>query len=180
MLAQLRVPIDDEHSFLFRVIASPDRPLTADERATDSTHGVFVPEMIPGTTACVENIDNDYLIDRERAAHATRSPASSRSSRKILRSRKISAARSPTAADEMLTSSDRAIIALRKRLLTTVQELAERHRAARSAQPESVPRAPRRLHAAARRPGRRRRQGHLADRQPLTATIAAHPSTGSG
>ena len=96
ILAQLRVPIDDEHSFLFRLIASPDRAITDDERA-HFTAGVFVPEMIPGTDRMVENIDNDYLIDRDAQREQARSPASARSSRKISRSQKISAARSPTA-----------------------------------------------------------------------------------
>jgi hypothetical protein len=95
ILAQLRCPIDDEHSFLFRVIASPDRPITDEERASYAA-GVFVPEMIPGTDRMRESMANDYLIDRE--TQKSRLPASSRSSRKILRFPKTSADRSPTAA----------------------------------------------------------------------------------
>ena len=37
--------------------------ITDEERAAYS-NGVFVPEIIPGTDRMVENMDNDYLIDR--------------------------------------------------------------------------------------------------------------------
>jgi phthalate 4,5-dioxygenase oxygenase subunit len=122
ILAQLRVPIDDEHSFLFRLIAAPDRALTADERA-HYTDGVFVPDVIPGTDRTVENIDNDYLIDR--TAQRERSFTGIRSI--VAQDLAISEDQRGPIADrsaELLTSSDRAIIALRKRLLTTVKNLA--------------------------------------------------------
>jgi len=121
MLAQLRVPIDDEHSFLFRLIASPDRPITDAERE-HYTSGVFVPDMIPGTDRMVENMSNDYLIDRDEQRVKTFTGIKSIVAQDLAISEDQ---RGPIAnrADEMLTSSDRAIIALRKRLLTTVKNL---------------------------------------------------------
>jgi phenylpropionate dioxygenase-like ring-hydroxylating dioxygenase large terminal subunit len=121
ILAQLRVPIDDEHSFLFRLIASPERPITDAERE-HFTAGVFVPEMIPGTDRMVENIDNDYLIDRDAQREKTFTGIKSIVAQDLAISEDQ---RGPIAnrADEMLTSSDRAIIALRKRLLTSVKNL---------------------------------------------------------
>jgi phthalate 4,5-dioxygenase oxygenase subunit len=122
ILAQLRVPIDDEHSFLFRLIAAPDRPITEDERA-HFTAGVFVPEVIPGTDRMVENIDNDYLIDRDEQRERTFTGIRSIVAQDLAISEDQ---RGPIAdrSDETLTSSDRAIIALRKRLLITVKNLA--------------------------------------------------------
>jgi hypothetical protein len=121
ILAQLRCPIDDEHSFLFRVIASPDRPITQEEREYYNA-GVFVPEVIPGTDRMRENLDNDYLIDREAQKHHTYTGITSIVAQDLAISEDQ---RGPIAdrSDELLTSSDRAIIALRKRLLTTVKNL---------------------------------------------------------
>jgi hypothetical protein len=121
ILAQLRCPIDDEHSFLFRVIASPDRPITAEERASYAA-GVFVPEVIPGTDRMRENMANDYLIDREAQKSRTFTGIKSIVAQDLAISEDQ---RGPIAnrSDEMLTSSDRAIIALRKRLLTSVRNL---------------------------------------------------------
>jgi phthalate 4,5-dioxygenase len=122
MLGQLRVPIDDEHSFLFRVIASPDRPLTDEERREYSEDGVFVPETIPGTDRMVEGLHNDYLIDREMQRTTTFTGIKSIVAQDLAISEDQ---RGPIAnrADERLTSSDSAIIALRKRLLKTVRAL---------------------------------------------------------
>jgi phthalate 4,5-dioxygenase oxygenase subunit len=121
ILAQVRVPIDDEHSFLFRLIASPERPLTADER-TLFTAGVFVPDVIPGTDRMVENLENDYLIDRNVQRERTFTGIKSIVAQDLAISEDQ---RGPIAdrSDELLTSSDRAIIALRKRLLTSVKNL---------------------------------------------------------
>jgi phthalate 4,5-dioxygenase len=122
MLAQLRCPIDDEHSFLFRIIASPDRPLTDAERTEFESQGVFVPEMIPGTDRMVENLDNDYLIDREAQRSHTFTGIKSIVAQDLAISEDQ---RGPIAdrSSELLTSSDKAIIALRKRLLTTARNL---------------------------------------------------------
>jgi phthalate 4,5-dioxygenase len=121
ILGQLRCPIDDEHSFLFRVIASPDRPITDEERAHYAA-GVFVPEMIPGTDRMRENMANDYLIDREAQRNVTFTGIKSIVAQDLAISEDQ---RGPIAdrSDELLTSSDRAIIALRKRLLTSVRNL---------------------------------------------------------
>jgi phthalate 4,5-dioxygenase oxygenase subunit len=121
ILAQLRCPIDDEHSFLFRVIASPDRPITDEERATYA-NGVFVPEMIPGTDRMVERMDNDYLIDRENQRDKTYTGIKSIVAQDLAISEDQRGAIA-NRSDELLTSSDRAIIALRKRLLTSVRNL---------------------------------------------------------
>jgi hypothetical protein len=121
ILGQLRCPIDDEHSFLFRVIASPDRPITDEERAQYAA-GVFVPEMIPGTDRMRENIGNDYLINRDAQKTSTFTGIKSIVAQDLAISEDQ---RGPIAdrSDELLTSSDRAIIALRKRLLTSVRNL---------------------------------------------------------
>jgi phthalate 4,5-dioxygenase oxygenase subunit len=123
ILAQLRVPIDDEHSFLFRLIAHPDRPITAAEKA-HFTDGVFVPEMIPGTDRMVENISNDYNIDRDEQRERTYTGIRSIVAQDLAISEDQRGAIA-NRADEMLTSSDRAISALRKRLLASAKNLAQ-------------------------------------------------------
>src|ERR1700722_15548745 len=70
ILHQVRVPIDDETSMHFRCFIHPERPLTAEERASYE-NGVIVPEVGFGSFETVENADNDYRIDRtEQSRHS--------------------------------------------------------------------------------------------------------------
>ena len=70
----------------------------------------------------VESIENDYLIDRTRQSKQTFTGIKSIVAQDLAISEDQ---RGPIAdrSAEMLTSSDRAIIALRKRLLTTMRNL---------------------------------------------------------
>jgi len=122
ILSQTRVPIDDEHSILFRVWAHPDRPLTDAERATFA-EGVIVPELIPGTFTTKENIDNDYLIDRDAQKTKTYSGIKSIVAQDLAVTQDQDGPIMDRS-DEYLTSADRAIIELRKRLLRRAKELA--------------------------------------------------------
>jgi phenylpropionate dioxygenase-like ring-hydroxylating dioxygenase large terminal subunit len=122
ILAQLRVPIDDENSYLFRLIGHPERALTDEERAVYG-NGVFVPEMIDGTPQMRESAENDYLIDRDAQRANSYTGIRSIVAQDLAVSEDLNG---PIAdrSNEFLTSSDRAIIALRKRLLTTAKALA--------------------------------------------------------
>ena len=78
--------------------------------------------MIPGTDRMRENMANDYLIDRDAQRNVTFTGIKSIVAQDLAISEDQ---RGPIAdrSDELLTSSDRAIIALRKRLLTSVRKL---------------------------------------------------------
>lgn len=121
VLSNLRIPIDDEHSMLFRLFVQPERPLDDDDRAV-IFGGVMAPEMIPGTPFMKENMTNDYLRDRD-----------------VQRSENFTGIKSIVAQDaamtedqdgpipdrsvEHLVSSDRVVTGLRKKLLARVKGL---------------------------------------------------------
>ena len=123
MLANVRIPIDDERSILFRVFYAPDRALTAEELALIEG-GVISAEMIPGTFDTAENAGNDYRIDRE--SQRTKTFSGIRSI--VAQDMAVAEDQGGPIADrsrEYLVSSDRAIIAIRKRLLASVKALAD-------------------------------------------------------
>jgi len=123
----VRVPIDDDHSMHFRVWSNADHPLNAEELAV-LNDGVTVPEVVPGTFSTKEEFENDYLIDRTDQA------TSSFTGIKSIVAQDLAVTQDQggygTIADrsrEYLTSSDKAIIALRKRLLTSAKQLMQGH-----------------------------------------------------
>lgn len=61
--SNIRVPIDDEHTWLLRLRWS-DKPLPEKELNEARYGGFTYPEVIPGTFIPKANKDNDYLIDR--------------------------------------------------------------------------------------------------------------------
>ena len=122
ILAQIRVPIDDETSMLIRYLAHPDRALSEAELAMYNG-GVTVPEMIPGTFDMVENQANDYHIDREAQRSKTYTGITSIVAQDLAVSQDQGGGLRLDRSREYLVSSDRAIITLRKRLLAAVKAL---------------------------------------------------------
>jgi phthalate 4,5-dioxygenase oxygenase subunit len=123
VLTQLRVPIDDDRSLHFRIWTQPDRPLNADELAVIND-GITVPELQPGTFRTKEEYENDYLIDREDQRRSSFTGIRSIVAQDLAVTQDQGGY--GTIADrsrEYLTSSDKAIIALRKRLLTRAKQL---------------------------------------------------------
>jgi hypothetical protein len=110
VLTQVRVPVDDDHTLHFRIWSNADHPLTAAERAV-LADGVTVPEIVPGRFSTKEEYENDYLIDRDEQQDLAVTQDQGGYGTIADRSR------------EYLTSSDKAIIALRKRLLTRAKQL---------------------------------------------------------
>jgi phthalate 4,5-dioxygenase oxygenase subunit len=123
ILHQVRVPVDDVTSMHFRCYIHPDRPLTPEEIALFEG-GIIIPEITPGTFETVENMDNDYRIDRgEQSMHSYTGIKSI-----VAQDLAVTQDQGGPIADrsrELLVSSDRAIIMLRKRLLTAVKSLAQ-------------------------------------------------------
>ena len=73
------VPVDDESCWIYVYGWHPDRPITAEERATfdKGGYGQFA-ELGPGYVP-LRNRSNDYLIDRDDAEATSPSPASAAS-----------------------------------------------------------------------------------------------------
>jgi len=124
VLSQIRVPIDDHHSLHFRHWSLAERAFDERDFAMFDD-GVTVPEMIPGTFHMKEDIANRYNIDRGVQAKQTYTGIRSFVAQDLA----VTANQGGygTIADrsrEYLTSSDRAIITWRKRLITSAKALA--------------------------------------------------------
>jgi phthalate 4,5-dioxygenase oxygenase subunit len=122
ILHQVRTPIDDETSMHFRCFIHPERTLTADEVATFEA-GVIAPKMIPGTFTMVENSENEYLIDRDDQHTTTYTGIKSIVAQDLAVVQDQGGGAIADRSLEYLVSSDRAIIMLRKRLLTAAKAL---------------------------------------------------------
>jgi phenylpropionate dioxygenase-like ring-hydroxylating dioxygenase large terminal subunit len=122
VLAQLRVPIDDEHAILYRTYAHSERPLTERERETIAA-GVIYPKMKAGTFEMEESMENDYLIDREAQRTKTYTGIRSIVAQDLAVVQDQGGGLVADRSLEYLVSSDRAIIMLRKRLLNAAKAL---------------------------------------------------------
>ena len=63
--SNLRIPIDDESCFHYRLRWSYE-PFSQQQVWEDKYGGYTYPEQVPGTFLAKENKDNDYLVDRHR------------------------------------------------------------------------------------------------------------------
>lgn len=121
-ITNVRIPIDDERTMHLRFFARADQPLTENDLEI-VRGGVMFPEMIPGTFMTKANVDNDYLIDREKQkvqsyTGITSVPVQDLAVTQLQGGRWI-ADRSL----ERLTESDMAIVAVRRRMLKAVRAL---------------------------------------------------------
>jgi len=121
LLSNLRVPMDDENSWQFRIRWNPYRPLGEEEVRSYREDGTFFPHLIPGTFRCKENIDNDYLIDRElqRTASVTGIKSQTQQDRAV----NETMGRIYDRTKEHLGTSDAVIIAMRRRMLRAARDL---------------------------------------------------------
>lgn len=122
MTCHIRVPIDDESSWLYRPRWHPARPLTAAELALFNHGGEDYPEMIPGTYIPKENRDNDYLLDRSLQRNFSYTGIKSLAAQDMA----VQCDQAGIIADrtrEHLVSSDRAVIMMRQKLLKSVRDL---------------------------------------------------------
>lgn len=122
-MTRMWVPRDDLTCWVIAVNFRPDKPLNAEElrawKNGENTHR----KVIPGTTKPYETRANDYLIDRQlQKTHSYTGIAG-------IRAQDAMACESGGAivdrTKEHLGTSDIAIIAMRKRLLTEARALAE-------------------------------------------------------
>lgn len=120
--ANLRIPVDDFNSIMFRVKWNPVRPLAQWELNDYRTAGIFFPEMIPGTFIPKENKSNDYLIDRKMQ----RSISPSGIKGLTQQDRAVTDSMGPIAdrTRENLLPSDLLIVQMRRRLMALAMDLA--------------------------------------------------------
>ena len=118
----IRVPIDDEHSMQFRVWTHPDRPLTVAEQS-NARAGVIFPELIPGTFETAANRSNNYLINRDEQRHRTFTGIKAIPVQDLAVTQEQGPGPIADRSLEKLTSSDIAIVAMRKRMLDSVKAL---------------------------------------------------------
>jgi phthalate 4,5-dioxygenase oxygenase subunit len=117
----LKVPVDDEHSVFFRLRWS--RSPLAPDVLNEMKHGNYeFPNVVPGTYHPYETKANDYLIDRNKQRFFTFTGISNTPVQDFAM---IENQRGPLAnrSRETLTSSDKYIIHVRKRLLDAAMAL---------------------------------------------------------
>jgi phenylpropionate dioxygenase-like ring-hydroxylating dioxygenase large terminal subunit len=115
------VPADDEHTSVICVTWRTDGPVREDDLAQWRNGEAAHRKVLPGTTTPAERADNDYLIDRE--AQRTRSFTGIAGIRAQDAMVTESAGAIVDRAREHLGTSDKAVIAFRKRLLAVARQL---------------------------------------------------------
>ncbi len=117
----LKVPTDDEHTVFFRMRWS--RSAIEPSVLFEMQHGNYeFPTTMPGTYRTYENRDNDYQIDRNRQRFFTYTGISNTPVQDFAM---VENQRGPVAdrSRETLTSADKYIIHVRKRLLDAAEAL---------------------------------------------------------
>ena len=115
------VPADDEHTSVVCVTWRTDGPVREDDLAQWRNGEAAHRKLVPGTTTPVERADNDYLIDRE--AQRTRSFTGIAGIRAQDAMVTESAGAIVDRTREHLGTSDKAVIAFRRRLLAAARQL---------------------------------------------------------
>ncbi len=120
----IRVPIDDGNCMFWRIRYNPNEPLT-DKELWEAKHGGFLyPPLIPGTFTGVDNMHNDYNIDRVMQRNynytgiksfSTQDTALIEDQRGAIMDRTV----------ERLVSSDESIIRVRRHILKAARDLME-------------------------------------------------------
>jgi len=121
--ANIRLPIDDETTMQFRVWTNPDQPLSEEQRKVAGS-GVLFPDIIPGTFTPVANSSNNYLIDREDQKTQTYTGIKPIPCQDLAVIQDQGYGNIADRSLEKLTSSDTAIVTIRRRLIEAAKALA--------------------------------------------------------
>jgi phthalate 4,5-dioxygenase len=120
-IARAWIPADDEHTWVICTSWRTDRAASPREIAMWENGEVQHRRLIPGTTTPLERADNEYLIDRDEQM------TTSYSGIRGIRAQDAMATESPgpivDRTKEHLGSSDRAVIAFRRRMLAAARAL---------------------------------------------------------
>src|SRR5258706_4530761 len=118
------VPVDDENCTAWSMTHHPTRPLTDGELETMRSGGGIHVTLIPGTLRPVINRDNDYMMDRA-AQKAGKSYSGVKGIAMQDAAIQESMGRVQDRTREHLTSTDRAVILARRRLMQAARAVAE-------------------------------------------------------
>jgi phenylpropionate dioxygenase-like ring-hydroxylating dioxygenase large terminal subunit len=121
LLCQMRIPVDDEHHWLFRLRWNAFRPLPEEELAAYKRGGGFFATQIPGSYQTVANKSNDYLIDRHKQRTVNYSGLESVPIEDTAMMESMGPIYDRT--QEHLGSSDVAVISTRRRLINAARQL---------------------------------------------------------
>jgi phthalate 4,5-dioxygenase oxygenase subunit len=122
LLCQIRIPIDDEHHWLFRLRWNAFSSLSENELATYRRGAGYYATQLPGSYQTLANKRNDYLIDRHKQRTVNYSGMESVPVEDTAMVESMGAIFDRST--EHLGSSDLAIIATRRRLLNAARDLA--------------------------------------------------------
>jgi phthalate 4,5-dioxygenase oxygenase subunit len=123
LLCQMRIPIDDEHHWLFRLRWNAFRALPEEELAAYKRGGGFFATQIPGSYQTAANRSNDYLIDRHKQRTVNYSGLESVPIEDTAMMESMGPVYDRT--QEHLGSSDVAVISTRRRLINAARQLAD-------------------------------------------------------
>ncbi len=132
----IKVPADDEHTIYFRVRWSPTGPLTEKQKSELRVGGYINPEVESGTFLYKNNIFNDYGMDRIKQKHFSFSGLSQTAVQDTAMQENQWGPVS-NRWKEHLVSTDKIIIRVRQRLLSTAKELLEGREPAEPWKPEA-------------------------------------------
>jgi phthalate 4,5-dioxygenase oxygenase subunit len=135
MTCHIRVPIDDESSWLYRPRWNPSRALTDAELSQFRHAGEDYPELIPGTYITKENKSNDYGMDRTAQRYFSYTGIKSLAAQDMA----VQYDQAGVIADrtrENLVSADRAVIMMRQKLLKAARDLQAGKEPAEASRPE--------------------------------------------
>jgi phthalate 4,5-dioxygenase oxygenase subunit len=135
-ITNVRVPVNDETSIHYRILARHDRPFDEADRAVIAA-GLVFPEMIPGTFQPKANPENDFLIDRELQRTASFTGIKSIPSQDYAVTHRPGGQWIADRSKEKLTKSDMAIVAMRRRLLDALKGMAEGREPPEASRPEA-------------------------------------------
>ena len=121
-IANIRMPVDDENTIHYRIYARRDQPLTEEDWAIIRSGDLF-PEMIPGSFQTKANVSNDYLIDRDEQRNRTFTGIKSIPVQDYAVTCEQGDSPIADRSLERLVDSDRAIVAVRRRMLAAVKGL---------------------------------------------------------
>ncbi|GAC1315252.1 MAG: Rieske 2Fe-2S domain-containing protein [Chloroflexota bacterium] len=121
LLCQMRIPIDDEHHWLFRLRWNAFRPLPKEESMTYKRGGGFYATQISGSYQTLANKTNDYLIDRHKQRTVNYSGMESVPIEDTAMMESMGPIYDRT--QEHLGSSDVAVISTRRRLMKAAEDL---------------------------------------------------------
>lgn len=120
-LVRMWVPMNDERCWVLCATFRPDRPLGAQELAAWRNGENSHRRVIPGTTRPTERLDNDYLIDRQAQKTVSFTGIHGIRAQDAMVCESAGAIADRTR--EHLGSSDRAVIAMRRKLIDAANAL---------------------------------------------------------